>query len=119
MGGAIELAEGDAMIYRSVAGLAEGQLGLRLGLESSLSGLCVRSGVMLESADTDTGPRVDREACQRMGLRSMLVVRSATTRAASASSRRWHVSPIVSGVRSGCCWAVRKTARYTAGTGTS
>lgn len=73
-GAAIELAEGDVMIYRSVAGLAEGQLGLRLGLESSLSGLCVRSGMMLESPDTQTDPRVDREACQRMGLRSMLVV---------------------------------------------
>ena len=73
-GAAIELAEGGAMVYRAVAGLAEGQLGLRLNIDSSLSGLCVRSGVMLDCADTHADPRVDLEACERLGLRSMLVV---------------------------------------------
>lgn len=73
-GAAIELAEGEAMVYRAVAGLAEGQLGLRLGIDSSLSGLCVRTGVMLDCADTHSDPRVDLEACERLGLRSMLVV---------------------------------------------
>ncbi len=73
-GAAIELAEGEAMVYRAVAGLAEGQLGLRLGIDSSLSGLCVCSGVMLDCADTHADPRVDLEACERLGLRSMLVV---------------------------------------------
>ena len=41
------------------AAIAEGQLGLRLGIDSSLSGLCVRSGVMLDCADTHADPRVD------------------------------------------------------------
>lgn len=73
-GAAIELPEGEAMVYRAVAGLAEGQLGLRLNIDSSLSGLCVRSGVMLDCANTHADPRVDLEACERLGLRSMLVV---------------------------------------------
>lgn len=73
-GAAIELAEDDAMVYRAVAGIAEGQLGLRLGIDSSLSGLCVRTGVMLDCADTHTDPRVDLAACERLGLRSMLLV---------------------------------------------
>lgn len=73
-GAAIELAEGEEMVYRAVAGIAEGQLGLRLGIDSSLSGLCVRSSVILDCADTHADPRVDLGACERLGLRSMLVV---------------------------------------------
>lgn len=73
-GAAIELADGEEMVYRAVAGLAEKQLGLRLRLGESLSGLCVRTGEILYCRDAEDDPRVDREACRKMGLRSMIVV---------------------------------------------
>lgn len=73
-GAAIELEEGDDMVYQSAAGIARSQLGLRLRRERSLSGLCVRSGVSLRCDDSESDPRVDREACRRIGLRSMIII---------------------------------------------
>jgi diguanylate cyclase (GGDEF)-like protein len=72
-GGAIvELAEGDDMVYRAAAGMAHRQLGLRLKRQGSMSGLCVEQGQPLRCDDSETDPRVDREACRRVGLRSMV-----------------------------------------------
>jgi diguanylate cyclase (GGDEF)-like protein len=72
-GGAIvELAEGDEMVYRAAAGMAQHQLGLRLKQEGSMSGLCVALGEPLRCDDSETDNRVDREACRRVGLRSMV-----------------------------------------------
>ncbi|RIX49515.1 MAG: sensor domain-containing diguanylate cyclase [Rhodocyclales bacterium GT-UBC] len=73
-GAVVELAEGDEMVYRAAAGIAQGQIGLRLKIDGSLSGLCVRGGEILHCPDSETDPRVDRQACQQVGLRSMLVV---------------------------------------------
>ena len=73
-GAVVELAEGDDMVYRAVSGIAEPQLGLRLKRSTSMSGLCVKSGQALRCDDSDDDPRVDREACRRVGLRSMIVV---------------------------------------------
>ena len=73
-GAAIELAEGEEMVYRAAAGRAECSLGLRLDRASSLSGLCVARGEVLRCDDAETDPRADREACRRVGLRSMVVV---------------------------------------------
>jgi len=73
-GAVVELAEGDEMVYRATAGIAEPQLGLRIRSQGSLSGLCVRERRILMCADSETDPRVDREACRKVGLRSMLVV---------------------------------------------
>ncbi len=72
-GAVIELAEGDAMVYRASSGIAAPQLGLRLQRQSSLSGLCVEQGQALRCDDSESDPRVDREACRRVGLRSMIV----------------------------------------------
>ena len=72
-GAIVEIAEGDEMVYRAAAGMAGSQLGLRLKRQGSLSGLCVQSGEILDCPDSETDPRVDREACRRVGLRSMLV----------------------------------------------
>lgn len=74
IGAVVELAEGDEMVYRAVAGTASGLLGLRLNKETSLSGLCVASAATLCCEDSETDLRVDREACRRVGLRSMIVV---------------------------------------------
>jgi diguanylate cyclase (GGDEF)-like protein len=70
----VELAEGNDMVYRAAAGVAEGSLGLRLKREGSLSGLCVAQDKILQCDDSETDPRVDRAACRKVGLRSMLVV---------------------------------------------
>jgi len=73
-GAAVEFAEGDDMVYRAASGSAAGMLGLRLRRSGSLSGLCVTRGELLRCTDSETDPRVDRDACRRVGLRSMLVM---------------------------------------------
>ncbi len=73
-GAVIEVAEDEDMVYRSASGIAAGQLGLRLKRASSLSGRCVMSGEILRCIDTETDERVDRAACRRMNIRSMLVI---------------------------------------------
>ena len=73
-GAVIELAEGDELVYRATSGAAESHLGLRLLRANSLSGLCIAEGQPLTCDDADLDPRVDREACRLIGLRSMIVV---------------------------------------------
>lgn len=72
-GAVIELAEGGDMVYRASAGIAGSQLGLRLKRSGSLSGLCVEKGHPLRCDDSESDDRVDRDACRRVGLRSMIV----------------------------------------------
>jgi len=72
-GAIVELAEGDDMVYRAASGMARDQLGLRLQRSTSLSGLCVAQRAVLRCDDAETDPRADREACRRVGLRSMVV----------------------------------------------
>lgn len=72
--GAIEVADGDEIVYRVTSGEATPFLGVRLKMASSLSGLCVAEGRVLRSDDTATDPRVDAEACERVNARSMLCV---------------------------------------------
>lgn len=73
-GAAVEMAEGEDMVYRAAAGMASGSLGLRLKRGASLSGLCVREGRVLHCDDALIDPRTDRAACEKLGLRSMIVV---------------------------------------------
>lgn len=73
-GAIVEFAEGEEMVYRAAAGIAEPQLGLRLKRSGSLSGQCVHEGQILRCGDSEIDPRVDREACRKVGLRSMIVV---------------------------------------------
>ena len=73
-GAVIELAEGEWMVYRAASGTAAKHVGVRVPLGSSLSGLCVREGRLLRCDDSELDPRVDREACRRVGVRSMIVV---------------------------------------------
>ena len=73
-GAVVELAEGDQMVYRATCGSAGPHLGLRIPTRGSLSGLCVETGAALRCDDSEVDDRVDRAACRRVGLRSMLVV---------------------------------------------
>lgn len=70
----IELAEGEDMVYRAACGAASAHLGLRLKIASSISGLSVQTGRILRSDDTEADPRVDADACRRVGARSLVVV---------------------------------------------
>lgn len=72
-GAIVELAEGDEMVYRAAVGIAAPQLGLRLDRVGSLSGMCVEQGHVLYCEDSETDNRVDRAACRKVGLRSMVV----------------------------------------------
>jgi signal transduction histidine kinase len=73
-GAAIELVEHDELVYRLGTGTASRHAGLRLGLTSSLSGQCMRRNELLRCEDSETDRRVDRLACRKVGLRSMVVV---------------------------------------------
>lgn len=73
-GAVVELADGDQMVYRATSGSAAPHLGLRIPIRGSLSGLCIQTGVALRCDDAELDDRVDRDACRRVGLRSMLVV---------------------------------------------
>jgi len=70
---AVELHEDDEMVYRAGWGKAEEHVGLRLKAATSLSGLCVARDETMRCDDCETDPRVDREACRRVGARSMVV----------------------------------------------
>lgn len=72
-GAAVELAEGDKMIYTAASGSAVKHLGLRLKLRGSFSGLCVLSNRVLLCDDSESDPRVDRDATRKVGVRSMVV----------------------------------------------
>lgn len=73
-GAAVEVVEDDDMVYRAVSGSVSSMLGLRLDVSASLSGLCVAMGTPLRCDDTLLDERVDRDACERAGIRSMIVV---------------------------------------------
>lgn len=73
-GAVIELAEESHMVYRAASGITASQLGLRLSRKSSLSGLCVATRQIMRCDDARSDPRVDAAACERVGLRSMVVV---------------------------------------------
>jgi len=73
-GAAIEMAEGEDMVYRATAGIADGSLGLRLHRDRSLSGMCVALGGAQCCDDAQVDGRADQAACRNVGLRSMIVV---------------------------------------------
>lgn len=71
-GAVVELVEDDAMVYRCATGVVAPHVGVRLKREGSLSGLCVATATVLRCDDAETDPRVDKEACRRVGVGSMV-----------------------------------------------
>ncbi|SIT51489.1 Multi-sensor hybrid histidine kinase [Paraburkholderia piptadeniae] len=69
----VEWVEGDEMVYRACSGTIAHHVGLRLRRDGSLSGLCSREKHLLYSSDTSSDPRVDAQACERVGAMSMVV----------------------------------------------
>jgi diguanylate cyclase (GGDEF)-like protein/PAS domain S-box-containing protein len=70
---AVELLNGDSMVFRPTTANSE-MVGVRLHVDSSLSGHAIRTGQILVCGDTETDPRVDREACRSLGIRSIIAV---------------------------------------------
>jgi diguanylate cyclase (GGDEF)-like protein/PAS domain S-box-containing protein len=73
-GAVVELADGDDMVYRAAAGTGSAHLGQRVPMRGSLAGLVLATGETALCDDTETDERVDREACRRVGVGSMICV---------------------------------------------
>jgi hypothetical protein len=71
-GAAIALADQDDMVCRARTGVAP-DLGARFHPDSGLSGEAVRTGEVVRCSDASEDPRVDRIACERLNVRSIVV----------------------------------------------
>lgn len=72
-GAAVALFRDGELTCRATSGENAPDLGVRVDGTSGLSGACVNSGEIQHCPDTETDPRVNAEACQRLGVRSMLI----------------------------------------------
>jgi len=66
----VGLSDGEIITYVCGSGNLKGALGTRTRVDGSISGLAIAAGQVLVCTDTETDPRVDREACRRLGTRS-------------------------------------------------
>ena len=72
-GAAVELTEGDELVYRAVAGQLKPFHGLRLSVEGTLSGRSMTEGRVLNTADAETDERVSPVLARKLGIRSMVI----------------------------------------------
>ena len=72
-GSAIGLQWGGEVVCSARAGRTAPDLGVRLQVDSGLSGECLRSGQVLRCDDTEDDPNVERGVARRLGVRSILV----------------------------------------------
>jgi putative methionine-R-sulfoxide reductase with GAF domain len=73
-GAAIALLEDTEMICRASAGPSAPALGAEVQVKSSLTGESVRTRQALRCDDAETDPRVNRESCRALGIKSVMVV---------------------------------------------
>jgi diguanylate cyclase (GGDEF)-like protein/PAS domain S-box-containing protein len=73
-GAAVEMREGEAIVYRAASGSCADRVGTRLQLGGSLSGRAMLTGEPQLCLETETDRRVDLAACRSIGIRSMMVV---------------------------------------------
>lgn len=73
-GAALAMWKDGAMICRARSGNIAPPLGARLSADTGISGECLRTGKVLNCADTENDPLVDVEVCRRLGLRSIVVL---------------------------------------------
>jgi TonB family protein len=72
-GAAIAVGDSKFMTCRASSGSAP-PVGAALQPDSGLSGECVRTGMTVRCEDTELDPRVDRDACRALKLRSAIIV---------------------------------------------
>jgi TonB family protein len=73
-GAAIALTEDGAMVCRASSGTTAPDVGVRLSIEGSFTGLAVTSGQAVRCDDSESDARVDAAACRAMRTRSICVV---------------------------------------------
>jgi putative methionine-R-sulfoxide reductase with GAF domain len=73
-GAAIALMDGGELVCRAQLGDIAPRLGVRLNVNTGITGACVRTGQMLNCYDTQADRRVDSEVCRALGIRSILVI---------------------------------------------
>ena len=71
---AIALAENNEIVLRAAAGAIRPDIGARIDRDSAFSGASFRSAQTVMCDDTETDPRVNVEACRKLGARSMVAV---------------------------------------------
>jgi signal transduction histidine kinase/ActR/RegA family two-component response regulator len=71
-GAAVQWFQGHESVFHNGSGIAASHIGLRLDRSTSLAGATALHGEALYSADTKLDPRVDRDACNQIGARSMV-----------------------------------------------
>jgi len=72
-GCAIALTDNAEMVCQASSGDAP-PVGAKLEVGSGFSGYCARTGFLQRCDDAETDPRVDRESCRLLGIRSMIAV---------------------------------------------
>lgn len=73
-GAAIAIRQQQLIVCRARRGVPSPPLGAKLDANSGISGECLRTGRALQCSDTENDPRVEREVCRRLGIRSIAVV---------------------------------------------
>jgi putative methionine-R-sulfoxide reductase with GAF domain len=73
-GAALALYEGDQLICRATCGTDTPALGARISADSGITGECIRLAQVMYCSDAATDPRVDREICADLGIRSILAL---------------------------------------------
>jgi N-acetylmuramoyl-L-alanine amidase/putative methionine-R-sulfoxide reductase with GAF domain len=71
---AIALAENDEIVLRASAGMVRPDVGARIDRDSAFSGACFRTAQIFTCDDTETDPRVNIDACRKLGARAMVAV---------------------------------------------
>jgi TonB family protein len=72
-GAAVAWREGNDVICRASTGNAP-EIGVRLNIDTGLSGECYRTGNIVSMADSEHDSRVDPEVCRQLDFRSLLIV---------------------------------------------
>lgn len=73
-GAVIELIEGDEVVYHYGTGTATKFAGMRIKQTGSFSGLAIKDRRLYLCKDSELDDRVNREACRKAGVRSMIVM---------------------------------------------
>ena len=71
---AIALAENNEIVLRAAAGTVRPDVGARIDRDSAFSGACFRTAQIVNCDDTELDPRVNVDACRKLGARSMVAV---------------------------------------------
>ena len=73
-GAALALFEGSQLVCRATCGTDTPGLGSNISVSTGLTGECIRTASVMYCRDASSDPRVDREICADLGIRSFLAL---------------------------------------------